>query len=77
METLIINIKDKKDSKLIKELLSRLNVEIMKEKNVTKNLTLAKSRIKSIKDLKKMGGIAKGQLINKEHLTSLAWKKRG
>ena len=75
METLVINIKNKKDSKLIKELLSRLDVEIKGDKAVLRK-QIPKSKIKSPEELLAMGGILKGQLISKEHLRSLSWKKR-
>ena len=75
METLVINIRNENDAKFIKELLSRLDVEV-KEDKATLRKSLGKSKIKSIDDLKAMGGIAKGQLISKEHLRNLSWKKR-
>ena len=75
METLLINIKNKKDSKLIKELLSRLDIEVSDEKEKLR-MQLPKSKIKSAAELRAMGGILKGQLISKEHLRSLSWKKR-
>jgi hypothetical protein len=40
-----------------------------------KTLSLPKSKL-TAEDLKAMGGILKGQLISKEHLRSIAWKKR-
>lgn len=75
METLVINIKNKKDSKLIRELLSRLDVEINDDKAALRK-QIPKSKIKSSEELLAMGGILKGQLISKEHLRSLSWKKR-
>lgn len=75
METLVISIKNERDAKFIKELLSRLDVEIKVNKSNEKKM-LSKSRIKSVADLKAMGGIAKGQLVSKEHLRNLSWKKR-
>ena len=75
METLLINIKNKKDSKLIKELLSRLDVEVNDNKEKLQRL-LPKSKIKSAAELRAMGRTHKGQLISKEHLRSLSWKKR-
>jgi hypothetical protein len=75
METLLINIKNKKDSKLIKDLLSRLDVEVNEDKQKLRQL-LPKNKIKSAAELRAMGGILKGQLISKEHLRSLSWKKR-
>ncbi len=75
METIMINIRNKKDSQFIKDLLSRLDVEIKEDKALLRK-NLGKSKIKSIDDLKAMGGIMKGQLISKEHLRNLSWKKR-
>ncbi len=75
METIVINIRNKKDSQFIKDLLSRLDVEIKEDKALLRK-NLGKSKIKSIDDLKAMGGIMKGQLISKEHLRNLSWKKR-
>ena len=71
----MINIRNKKDSQFIKDLLSRLDVEIKEDKALLRK-NLGKSKIKSIDDLKAMGGIMKGQLISKEHLRNLSWKKR-
>ena len=74
METLVIDIKSKKDSKLVKELLIRLDISIRRDKSGGKK-EVSKSKL-TPEDLKSMGGILKGQLISKEHLRSLAWKKR-
>ena len=71
METLVINIKNKKDSKLIKELLNRLDVEVEGDKASLRG-QLPKSKIKSPEALIAMGGIMKGQLISKEHLRSMS-----
>ena len=35
-----------------------------------------KSKFKSAEEFKSMGGMSKGQLISKEHLRNLSWKKR-
>jgi hypothetical protein len=75
METIVINIRNKKDSQFIKDLLSRLDVEIKEDKESLRK-SLGKSKIRSIDDLKSMGGIMKGKLISKEHLRNLSWKKR-
>ncbi len=75
METLVINIRNEKDAKFIKELLSRLDVEIKEDKAALRK-NLGKSKIKSIANLEAMRGIAKGQLISKDHLRNLSWKKR-
>jgi hypothetical protein len=37
---------------------------------------LPKGKFKSEKEFRALGGIARGQLISKEHLRSLSWKKR-
>ena len=37
---------------------------------------LPKSKLKSAEELRAMGGILKGQLISKEHLRNISWKKR-
>jgi len=72
METLIISFKRKKDYELIKELVGHFDVEI---EETSKKRSMQKSKIKSLSDLKKMGGIAKNQLVSKEHVRALAWKK--
>lgn len=71
METLVINIKNNKDSKLIKKLLSRLDVEVEGDKASLRR-QLPKSKIKSAEALKAMGGTMKGLLIIKEHLRSIS-----
>jgi hypothetical protein len=122
METLTINIKNKKDSRLIRELLDRLDISIEKEKGkarlgrelpkskltpddlrgmggilkgqlisleagkieTKKSLTplelkrksLPKSKFKSKEEFLSYAGSMKGQLISKEHLRNLSWKKR-
>jgi len=75
METLAINIKNKKDSKLIKESLTRPNVEVKVDKALLRK-QIPKHKIESPEELYAMGGILKGQVISKEHLRSLSWKKR-
>lgn len=70
METLTINIKNKKDSKLIKDLLQRLNVGIDSHTQGEKN------KFKSEKEFKSLAGIVKGQLISKANIRSIAWKNR-
>lgn len=73
METLVINIRNKKDSKLIRELLDRLNIEVTKEKL---GLQLPKSKFKSEKEFLSFAGSMEGQLISKDYLRKLSWKKR-
>ena len=65
METLVIQIKNKKDSDLIKKLLGRLDVEIQHEKESSFQ---SKSKFKSAKEFLSFAGSMKGQLVNKEHL---------
>ena len=73
METLVIHIKTKKDSKVIKEFLDKLDVEVG-EKEMKKKLP--KSKVRSEAEFRLLAGIAKGQLISKQHLRNLSWKKR-
>jgi len=75
METLVINLKNKKDSKLIRELLDRMNIEVTATKEKLRQ-QLPKSKFKSADELRAMGGILKGQLISKDHLRNISWKKR-
>ena len=86
METLVLRFKSKKNYKLIKELASALegNESPAEAKKVPKRRMradelkrrLPKSKFKSEEEFRAMGGILKGQLISKEHLRSIAWKKR-
>ncbi len=76
METLVIQVKNKKDSKLIKDLALRLDATIEQQTLAEKRKNLKKSKILTEEEFRAMGGIAKGQLISKEHLRSLSWKKR-
>lgn len=73
METLVINIKNKKDTKLIKELLNRLDVKVG-EKPTEK--IAQKSKSKSEEEFRALAGIAKGLLISKDYLRNRSWKKR-
>ena len=75
METFVINIKNKQDSKLIKGLLRRLDVEVEDKEKLRK--ALPKSKFKSKEEFLSFAGFMKGQLISKEHLQNLSWKKRG
>lgn len=76
METLILNFKNKEDLKLVKELASRLNAEVETLSAAERRKKLPKSKFQSEEEFRALGGIAKGQLISKEHLRSLSWKKR-
>jgi hypothetical protein len=75
METLVVRIIDKKKAKLIKDLLTQLEIEFIVSSSSNKNI-LPKKNPLSEKEFRAMGGIAKGQLISKEHLRSISWKKR-
>jgi hypothetical protein len=75
METLVINIRNEKDAKFIKELLARLDVEV-KEDKATLRKNLGKAKFKSKEEFMSFAGSMKGQLISKEHLRSISWKKR-
>lgn len=75
METLVLRFKNKKNYRLIKELASQL--EDQKENSTDpKKKLLPKKKPLTEKEFRAMGGIAKGQLISKEHLRSISWKKR-
>ena len=73
MNTLVLKFKSKKNYKLIKELAAQL--EDQKENLSDVRKKLPKSKL-TPDDLRAMGGILKGQLISKEHLRSISWKKR-
>ena len=73
METLIIQIRNKKDSDLIKKLLGRLDVEVQHPIGSSSQL---KNKFKSAKEFLSFAGSMKGQLISKEHLREISWKKR-
>ena len=75
METLVINIRNEKDAKFIKELLSRLDVEVKDDKSTLRK-NLGKAKFKSKEEFLGFAGSMKGQLISKEHLRSISWKKR-
>lgn len=75
METLVIHIKNKKDSALIRKFLNGLYVEIDSDKEKLRQ-QLPKSKIMSADELRAMGGLLKDHLISKEHLRSISWKKR-
>lgn len=76
METLVINFKNKRDFKLVKELASRLDAKVETLNPAERRKNLPKSKSQSEEEFRALGGIAKGQLISKEHLRSLSWKKR-
>ncbi|MFZ5973405.1 MAG: hypothetical protein ACOYXA_17605 [Bacteroidota bacterium] len=75
MRTLIINVVKKKDLKLIKELLDRLEIEVTENKTTLRK-QLPKSGFKTQKDFLKFAGSTHGELVSKEHIRSLAWKRR-
>jgi hypothetical protein len=75
METLVLNFKSKKNYKLIKELALRLEGNANTSTSSTGGKIFPKKKLTE-KALRAMGGIAKGQLISKERLRALSWKKR-
>jgi hypothetical protein len=76
METLVLNFKSKKNYRLVKELASCLEANAESSSSETKKKVLSKNKPQSEKEFRALAGIAKGQLISKEHLRSLSWKKR-
>lgn len=76
METLILTFKSKKNYRLIKELAGRLEKNSENASPKAKLKSLPKSKLQTEEEFRALAGIAKGQLISKEHLRSLSWKKR-
>lgn len=76
MNRLVINFKSKKDYELVKAIASRLDADIenLTPQELKKNLP--KSKFKSEAEFFSYAGSMKGQLISKEHLRSVKWKKR-
>jgi hypothetical protein len=72
METLVINIRSKKDAKFVRELLDRMNITVSKKKLKQ----VAQKKFKSDDDFLSFAGSMKGKLISKEHLRESSWKKR-
>ena len=77
METLVLNFKSKKNYKLVKELAALLEGGKIEASAESKRKSLSKSKFKSKEDFLSYAGSMKGQLISKEHLRNLSWKKRG
>jgi hypothetical protein len=75
METLVLRFKNKKNYRLIKELASQLEDQKENSGDSKKKLSQKRKPLTE-KEFRAMGGIAKGQLISKEHLRSISWKKR-
>lgn len=75
METLVLKFKSKKNYRLVKELALRLEGNAEEQSSEEGGKIFPKKKLTE-KALKSMGGIANGQLISKEHLRSLSWKKR-
>ena len=75
METLVIHIKNKEDSILIRKFLGGLDVEINDDKEKLRQ-QLPKNKFKSTEEFLSFAGSMKGQLISKEHLREISWKKR-
>ncbi len=77
METLVLNFKRKKNFKLVKELAALLESGKREASAESKRKSLPKSKFKSKEEFLSYAGSMKGQLISKEHLRNLSWKKRG
>ena len=75
METLVIHIKNKKDSELIKKFLGQLDVEFSDDTEKLRQ-QLPISKFKSTEEFLSFSGSMKDQLISKEHLREISWKKR-
>jgi hypothetical protein len=76
METLILNFKSKKNYMLVKELAALLEAKKSGSPSELKGESLPKSKFKSKEEFLSYAGCMKGQLISKEHLRNLSWKKR-
>ena len=77
MERLVVNFKSKKNYRLIKQLVVSLGEEVEDKNELLEQLRKnRKGSFASKEEFLAMGGIAKGQLISKEHLRNLSWKKR-
>jgi hypothetical protein len=76
METLILNFKSKKNYRLVKELAALLEAKKNDSPAELKRKSLPKSKFKSKEEFLSYAGSMKGQLISKEHLRNLSWKKR-
>ena len=70
----MVKIKNKKDSRLIRALLDRLDVTF-ESKNKSRKL-IPKSTFASHEDFLSFSGSMKGQLVSKKNLRDLSWKKR-
>ncbi|MCE2997512.1 MAG: hypothetical protein ACK5RG_06415 [Cyclobacteriaceae bacterium] len=76
MKTLVINFSNDQDLQLVKDLAMRLNAEIENLSVEERRHRLSKSKFKSEEEFRSIGGIAKDQLISKDHIREIAWKKR-
>lgn len=76
METLVLNFKSKKNYRLVKELASLLEGKESESPSESKRKSLPKSKFKSKEEFLSYAGSMKGQLISKEHIRNLSWKKR-
>lgn len=75
MGTLVIHTKNKKDTEIIKKFLDGMDVEVTDEQEKLRQ-ELPKSKFKSKEEFLSFAGSMKGQLISKEHLREISWKKR-
>ena len=71
MKNMTISVKNDEDSEFIKNLLSRLDVSVQETET-----PLSKNGFASTEEFLSYAGSMKGQLISKEHLRSISWKKR-
>ncbi len=76
METLVLKFKSKKNYRLVKELATLLEANKSEAPAELKRKSLPKSKFKSKDEFLSYAGSMKGQLISKEHLRNLSWKKR-
>jgi len=75
MKTLVVDIKNEKDSEIIKKLLSVFDVKVTESKATTGKRS-PKGKFKSEEEFLSFAGSMKGTLISKEYLREISWKKR-
>lgn len=73
---ILLRIKNKKHTPVVKAFLEKLNIALEEKANSKRKKVLPKGKFKSEEDFLSFAGSMKGLLISKEHLRSLAWKKR-
>jgi hypothetical protein len=76
METYTIKIKDKRHTPLVKAFLGKLDIALEEKPKEKDRKGLPKGKFKSEEEFMSFAGSMKGLLISKEHLRSIAWKKR-